>query len=334
MNKLKNKVVIYPPTVPFNVLFQTPHQILKHLAKKGIECIFCNNSLQEDRTLEEIMPNFSVCYNYQWLKEYIEEEDKEVIFYYSHPNYWNPEFRPFNICFSIFHCLDNFSDMKENFEKACKNSNLLLCTSENLFKDIKQKYSNKAHLFRNAVDFDLFKFRDYTIPIDIKNNKSIIYYHGCLTPQWVDYKLIKHIAKELSDFNFVFIGLHQGEFINLLNIFYLGHKNIKELPIYLSYADVCILPFLKNEISNFADPVKIYEYFAQGKPVVSTSLPELKRFQDMIYFADTPEEFISQIKKALNADTQEKKYKRIQYAEENDWNNRVDTLIELIERRL
>ena len=48
-----------------------------------------------------------------------------------------------------------------------------------------------------------------------------------------------------------------------------------KMPGYLRDFDVCMIPFVVSEVTAATDPVKFYEYISQGKPVVSTPMPEL-----------------------------------------------------------
>ncbi len=62
---------------------------------------------------------------------------------------------------------------------------------------------------------------------------------------------------------------------------------------------MAILPFARNEITESVSPVKIFEYMAAGKPVVTTSLPECRKYRSCL-IADTPDEFVKQLRRALD----------------------------------
>jgi hypothetical protein len=81
-----------------------------------------------------------------------------------------------------------------------------------------------------------------------------------------------------------------------------------------------------NRLTKAVDPVKVYEYLSQGKPVVSAKLPELEPLSELLYFAEGPEEFSSQIDRALAERDTTLQQKRIDFAAENTWKDRFDTL--------
>jgi GT2 family glycosyltransferase len=113
----------------------------------------------------------------------------------------------------------------------------------------------------------------------------------------------------------------------------LGEKHYRELPGYLRGFDVCTLPFRMNRLTKAVDPVKMYEYFSQGKPVVSTPLPELAPLAELLYFARGPEEFAAQIDRAVAEKDGSLARKRIAFASENTWRRRFDEIDAAIRSR-
>ena len=82
------------------------------------------------------------------------------------------------------------------------------------------------------------------------------------------------------------------------NLIFLGEVPYSKLIDYLKYIDICIIPFVINELTNATNPVKLYEYFAAGKPVVSTNLPELNDYKNYAYVSRNHKEFIENLNKA------------------------------------
>jgi len=78
------------------------------------------------------------------------------------------------------------------------------------------------------------------------------------------------------------------------------------------------------------NPVKLYEYFALGKPVVSTPIPEVKRFKNLIYFYNNAIELENSIRKALDENNPQKSVARIKIAHQNTWSVRSKIVCRLI----
>jgi hypothetical protein len=116
---------------------------------------------------------------------------------------------------------------------------------------------------------------------------------------------VLEVARRRPQYSFVLIGPvtldRIGGLKNLSNVHLLGEKPYRELPGYLRHFAVCTLPFRMNKLTRSVDPVKVYEYLSQGKPVVSTPLPDLFPISGLLYFAEGPEEFARQIDRALEA---------------------------------
>ena len=98
------------------------------------------------------------------------------------------------------------------------------------------------------------------------------------------------------------------------------------MPDYLYHFDVCLIPFKKNKITEAVDPVKLYEYFSLGKPVVARELNEIKTYRNYLYLYDTKEEFIKCIERALDEEDQELKERRKVIAKNNTWNERIERI--------
>jgi len=106
----------------------------------------------------------------------------------------------------------------------------------------------------------------------------------------------------------------------------LGHKEYAEIPSHLRAFDVCMIPFLVNQVTNATDPVKMYEYFAQGKPVVATAMTELQTWGDLLYLASSPKEFAGKLDQALSEKNGDLARRRIDFARSNTWRHRYEII--------
>jgi glycosyltransferase involved in cell wall biosynthesis len=85
------------------------------------------------------------------------------------------------------------------------------------------------------------------------------------------------------------------------NVHFLGWKPYAQLPDYLRGIDVALLPQRLNDYTRAMFPMKYFEYLAAGRPVVATRLPALADFTSLHREADTAQNFIDQIERALTA---------------------------------
>lgn len=242
----------------------------------------------------------------------------------------------------VYDCADDFScfpsakilRITEKERELISESDLVVATSRRLQEKIRRT-RHTAVLIPNAVDYKHFT-KVAVIPGDISNVRHpIIGYFGGIF-DWFDEKLVCALAVKRPDWSFVLIGLSakEKEFQNLPNIFLLGRKPYDDIPSYLQQFDVCIIPFKVNELTLSVNPLKVYEYLAGGKPIVSTDLPELRHIP-FVKIARNTTEFIRKIEEALEESEKTELIKaRKEYASQNTWYHRVNELLNNIERIL
>ena len=85
----------------------------------------------------------------------------------------------------------------------------------------------------------------------------------------------------------------------LANVYFLGRKPYADLPGYTAGFDVCVNPYVLDGVAANVDPLKLYDYLASGKPVVSVDIPAASRFAEVIYLTKTPDEFVKALEAAL-----------------------------------
>jgi len=250
----------------------------------------------------------------------------------------------------VYYCIDNFSvssisakKIKKSEEKLLKKVDLVFATSKELYNYC-SGYNDKVYRFPFAVNFKEFekiRLRDSPMPEEFRNIKSpIIGYVGGVH-KWINQGLIKDLAENCPQYSFVFIGPIQADVSKLQalkNIHFLGKKEHSQLPLFIKYFDAGIIPYIISEYTNNVYPTKLNEYLALGKPVISTSLPEIagfnKEYGDIVYVAEDSGRFEKYIEKAINEDNQSLKDRRIEAARKNSWENHIEKISQLIEEEI
>lgn len=156
--------------------------------------------------------------------------------------------------------------------------------------------------------------------------------------EWIDGDLIRDVAVQRPSWQIVLIGpvrdvgdtlKEVAKFRDLSNVHMLGAKDYDVLPHYISWFDVCLIPYKLNDTTKVSETVKFYEYLATGKPIVSTALPPLRRWGDAVFLAANPQEFVECVEKALKEPPSSQERRR-GLARKNTWDSRAKTAIELI----
>lgn len=245
---------------------------------------------------------------------------------------------------TVYYCTDNVSQMPgvdqasiEMLEDdLLRKADVVFATAEHLLDRLRQRgRSRNMHYSPHAVDYDHFsqaQNRDLPIADEFAiRHRPIIGYIG-LVERWVDLDLIAYIAKARPDWAISLIGriaIDVDPVSFAENIQCLGVKRYRDLPRYLKGFDVCILPFKINELTKSVNPIKIKEYLASGKPIVATSLPEMKLFNGLVEVAESYDDFVQKIDMLLNSDG--RSAKRMSFVRHDSWSNRVEMISQAIE---
>jgi len=255
----------------------------------------------------------------------------------------------------IYHCVDDLSTIKgypmkvvsEIEKRFIQKVDIVIVTSKKLYEDKRHMNLNTYYLpnVADASHFMLALDEMTSLPQDIvKIPKPRIGYVGNLVDSKVDIKLIKYIAESHPEWSIIIIGpIWAGnkdanrliEAIgNEKNIYCLGLKPYVELPKYIKSLDICMLPHKITEYSVSSFPIKFHEFMATGKPIVSTDLPALEDYKDIIWMAKDYPDFVKGISFLLNYDSETMKAKRVEIACQNTWEHRIESISNIIERTL
>ncbi|MDR1669596.1 MAG: glycosyltransferase [Oscillospiraceae bacterium] len=218
-------------------------------------------------------------------------------------------------------------DASEGYhEKLAAAADVILVSTA--VQEARAKLSGKpVRLLPNGVSFSMYHEaaeRNLPFPDDLFNVRNPIIGHLGALDRDVDLGYIEAAAKARPDWSFVFVGAVSGADVtplkDLPNVFLLGHKPHKTLPVYVSRFDVCV-----NVTKNVdASPMKLYAYLATGKPVVSTPHPaQALDYTEALYIAATHEEFIALCQKALRERDAWRVRRRIEYGRAASWEARV-----------
>jgi len=320
-----NLIAITPPTtLPIN--FLSPGWMYQKMATRNHQIIY--------KTIRETIKKYQIR-NYVYL------------------NCFDPFYAPvlpdsFHPIANVYQCVDDISQESyiakhgiEGEKKAIQHADLTLVTSQELYS-LKSPYSSNIHILNNAADHQNFNRAvtdELPKPTDIAHlTGDLIGYIGNLDGDRIDYPLIKAIATHHPKKQLVIVGPINSDTYKTIgldqmaNVHFLGGKHITELPAYLQHFSTCIIPFLKNTLTKSIYPLKINEYLAAGKSVISTDFsPDIASFKDFIYLANTHTDFINAIDKAIADNAPEQIQARLTKAATNTWTARMEQFESLVE---
>lgn len=188
---------------------------------------------------------------------------------------------------------------------------------------------SKATLLRNAArahDFDFLYRR--------RRSRRTVGYAGSLD-FWFDSDSIRVAAERHPNWDFVLFGRIEARELRQLgqlrNVRLMGEVPYSTLRYHFSSIDVCVIPFKISPLTLATNPLKLYEYFACGHPVVSAPLPEVQQYGDLVYIASHPEAFADQLEAAMEENDPSLALRRRMVAERESWAARCGALVSQFE---
>jgi uncharacterized SAM-binding protein YcdF (DUF218 family)/glycosyltransferase involved in cell wall biosynthesis len=249
---------------------------------------------------------------------------------------------------SVYYCIDDFASsspaarrITQSEEQLFRDADLVFVTSEKL-RQRAARFNSRVSLFPFGVSLKKFE-RVRTAPDQIPADlaalpRPIVGYVGGIH-QWMDFDLLRETARRMPDTSFVMVGplqVEQDPSAGLPNLHLLGKRSHDDVPRYIKGFDVGIVPYRRSEYTDNVYPTKLNEYFAMGIPVVSTDLPEIRRFNAehglRVSIADGPEQFAAALDRALQPSSAQERADRIDVAASNSWEARIREMSALIDR--
>ena len=203
--------------------------------------------------------------------------------------------------------------------------------------DLKRTLNPETHVSPHGVDHTLFARaleRTTEIPDDLAALPGRrIGFYGTIQ-DWVDLELVAHVARSHPEWSVVLIGqilVDPSAVAGLPNVHLLGRRHHHELPAYCKGFDVGLIPYRIDERMTYVNPIKLREYLSAGVPVVSTAVPEVRRYQRWCAVADDKDGFVRAIERALADDSPEKRRERSRIMEAETWQARVAEVARIVD---
>lgn len=204
-----------------------------------------------------------------------------------------------------------------------------------LLYTVESSLCKKAIYLDHGVDIEMFATAEKCsrVPADISDiPRPIVGFFGSINGNnSMDIELIEKLTAFLPDMSFVLIGRAESDCASLLrwkNVWMLGQKPYEQIPHYGKFFDVAIMPWRQNKWIENCNPIKLKEYLALGKPIVSTPFGQLREYRDVMYEAKTPREFAECIKKALAEDSAERIAARRKIILHDTWESKAQLVME------
>ena len=244
----------------------------------------------------------------------------------------------------IYHAVDEYSAFagvpREAFKRMetelVKRADLVITSADSLCAE-RRRLNPCTYFVSHGVDVAHFSRAldpGMTPPTDARGLTSPVVGFFGLIAEWLDLDLIRAMALRCTDWTFVMVGKATVDVTplrGLANVRLLGQKPYETLPAYCRAFDVGVIPFKIDDLTLKVNPLKLREYLAAGLPVVSSDLPEVRKYADLVQLASGPDGFIAAVERALADRSETAARARVEAMKHESWEARVEEISELIE---
>lgn len=216
-----------------------------------------------------------------------------------------------------------------------RKSDLCVTNSAYLEDYCKQYNLNSYNVGQGFNSDEYVKSSSLTAAVIPNLQSKVVGYVGALNSSRLNIELLTYLAATFPTISFLLVGgedeaFKQSKLHHLDNVLFLGQRPVEELASLVNMFDICINPQLVNALTVGNYPRKIDEYLSLGKPVIATRTRTMEDFKELVYLADTKEEYAYFIEHILTVDQSELEEQRRLRAVENSWEASVNKIYKAI----
>lgn len=250
---------------------------------------------------------------------------------------------------AIYDCVDEFAAsrgmvtrevVEEQERRLLKKVAVTVVTHEALQRS-KRGAGGPVHLIPNGAEVDHFgkaaAAGTVAAPSVDRLPRPVVGFIGSVQ-YWIDFDLMRFLATSRPGWSFVMVGpigrlAAVSKVADLPNVHLLGRQPYAEMPSYVKAFDVCLNPYVVDDVAAHCSPLKLYEYLASGKPVVSVAMSAATDFGDAVLIGHSYADVLAQLDRALATPDPDGRFAaaRMAAAAPHSWTNRFSALESAIE---
>ena len=222
--------------------------------------------------------------------------------------------------------------------QLCRVADATIVCSQRLF-DRKRSLTESLHLIPNGVHAEHYaRVLDGVGPLPAaaaRWKRPVLGYVGSVHSSRVDLALLEAVAKRWAPGTIALVGpdflqpADVARLDRLGNVIRVSAVPYAEVPDYMRAFDVSIVPHLVTPFTESLNPIKLWEYLAAGKPIVSTDVAGFRDYPQHVAVARSGEEFAHLSLEALSEENERREARRIE-ARAHSWDARVDQVVGVI----
>ena len=189
--------------------------------------------------------------------------------------------------------------LRAHVAELARGCEVTIASAEGLADDLRALGADPL-VVPHGVDVDRFA-GEHQPPAELESlERPLVGFAGILD-DYLELDCLRAVADRLDTGTVVVVGPANIDTAALAHprIRLLGRRPYDEMPRYIGAFDCALVPFAHTRLTAGVNPIKLREYLAAGRPVVSTALPEVMPYADVVELADDPEEFAAAVVRAL-----------------------------------
>lgn len=241
-------------------------------------------------------------------------------------------------CAAVYLCMDDFLHLPSATaemigpleQELLARVDAVVCTAESLTRT-KVPRTGRVHYLPQGVNYDHFA-APRPVPAELTRfPRPRIGFAGGVSA-CCDLDLIHDLAAANPGGSVLLVGpvsVNVGA-LDLPNVHVLGPRPYADLPAYVQAFDVGLIPYLLNEWTRAVDPLKLLEYLAAGIPVVTTHIPEVLKYREVVAVAEDRAAFMGLIARVLAEDGAAVRARRQAVARAHTWERRAAEFLDIL----
>lgn len=270
--------------------------------------------------------------------------EKKVLWFFE-PQHAKIFLNVFSSFYKVFDMVDDFFAKEKNPELqkyVLGHTDVLAVNSSTLYRRYQESHQN---IIQVPLGFSLELFEEeYHFKKDKKNQTKeiVIGFVGGLNYRF-EFKLLYSLFEYFPNIIFRFIGPQQlyliegdreteknvKKLLSYSNVEYIPNQDKKDIPEFIRQFDLALIPYdLKFPFNKYCFPMKVMEYMYLGKPILTTPILELKKYQDVLHIGSTFDQFKKHIQHFIrNGWPKEKQLQQRKITLDHTWEKKVNAIL-------
>lgn len=224
-------------------------------------------------------------------------------------------------------------DLFFSHELLAERADLIFAASHKLKAEL-LSYQRNVALLENAANYHLFAELSFLAK---QERKEIRFGFVGVIEYDLDLEPLLFVAKQRPDWQFMLVGPctkgnpSLAQLQRCSNVSFFGEHSLYEVPQFLCSCRVLLEFRYCNRPYSDIRPIRLFEYFATGRPVVANLWPEeVACFPDVVYNAYHKNEFLQKCEKALEERHEYYRKRRKNYAKNASWEKRAKEVTDML----